>query len=65
MNKSSVLSETSSVQDKEVILQFAFLLVTGRNLDLALNKIVYECVKENTACGKYHGTGDPEEEDTH
>ena len=49
------------IEDREVILQFAFLLVTGRNLDLALNKIVYECVKENTACGKYHGTGDPEE----
>ena len=49
------------IEDREVNLQFAFLLVTGRNLDLALNKIVYECVKENTACGKYHGTGDPED----
>ena len=35
----------------DVNLQY-FLLVTGRTLNLALNKIAYECVKQNSACGK-------------
>ena len=39
-------------------LQFAFL-VTGRDLNPVQN--AYECLKQNTACGKYHGTGDTED----
>ena len=47
------------MEDMEVLnLQFAFL-VTGRDLNPALN--AYECLKQNTACGKYHGTGDTED----
>ena len=47
------------VEDMEVLhLQFAFL-VTGRDLNPVL--IAYECVKQNTACGEFHGIGDSEE----
>ena len=47
------------MEDMEVLnLQFAFL-VTVRDLNPAHD--AYECVKENTACGEFHGTGDPEE----
>ena len=42
----------NSALEKMAYVDDSILLVTKKGLNLALNKIAYECVKQNTACGK-------------